>query len=55
MADNVPTGVWSGSDATDRLRAAIEQLTRVMTWLIVATVSLAVVQLGIALADFFAK
>jgi hypothetical protein len=24
MADNIPSGVWSGSDAMDRLRVAIE-------------------------------
>ena len=40
MADNIPIGQWSGSDATDRLRVAIEnnqkateRQTATMLWL----------------------
>jgi hypothetical protein len=46
MADNIPNGVWSGTDAMDRLRVAIENhqkaterqaaTTRGLTWVMTA-------------------
>jgi hypothetical protein len=47
MAKNISSGEWSGSDATDQLRAVIEKQhqetakqTKVMLWLTVAMFAL---------------
>jgi hypothetical protein len=58
----IQLGDWSGSNATDRLRAVIEQqaaasdrLSRRMLWLTVATVVLAAVQVEIAVLEYVTR